>query len=108
MNFTDFYKDLAKEHDGIDQKMAYNILCSLQKSMETKLKFGTEITFRNIGKFTLKVREPKKYLDFKTNKMVTSNRKYSLVFRVSRMMSKYLRGKTVYGYENSQKEKKDI
>ena len=104
MNFTDFYKELAEKHEGIDQKQAKKILYFLQKKMEKKLKFGTEISFRNIGVLILRVREPKKYLDFQTKKMMLSNRKYSLGLRVSRNMTNYLRKKTVYGYEHSQKK----
>ena len=107
MNFTDFYKDIAKENEGIDQKQAKQILYSLQKKMEKKLKFGTEISIRNIGVLILRVTEPKKYRHFGTGKMLMSNRKYSLKLRVARTMTSYLKSKTVYGYEHSQK-KEDI
>lgn len=104
MNFTDFDKELAKEFDNLNQREAKRILYFLQKQMAKKIRHGTEISIREIGILILRVREPKKYLDFQSGEVKNSKRKYTLSLRVSRAMSKFLRSKTVYGYENSQKK----
>lgn len=104
MNFTDFANDLKQEFD-IPEYKGKKILAFLNKKMEEKLFFGTEMTFRNIGTITIKIREPKKYLHFKSKTMRLIPRRFVLQFRMTRIFKERLKAKTVYGYSNSQTDK---
>ena len=106
MNFTEFHKDLSKEFN-LPADTSKKIVSFLQKRMKHKILFGTEITLREIGTLILLVRQPKLFLNFKTDKMQMSELKYVLGIRVTRGMKKILKNKTVYGHAVSRREKRD-
>jgi len=95
MNFTDFNKELSKEF-GFTEKHSRKIITFLIKRLRHKLIFGTEVSFRLIGTFRLKVRQPKKYLNFQTAKMDRSKKSYYLQFIPTLKMKNRLKEKTVH------------
>jgi len=95
MNFKQLNKEVSKEF-GITQKEAENILIFIQKLMLKKLKFGTNITLREIGTIQVRVRKPKKYLNFQKNEMMTTAKKYYLFLHVPLKLKEFLSNKTCH------------
>lgn len=95
MNFTDLDKEISQEF-GITKTEARKILCFIQNKLREKIVYGLEISFRGLGVFLLRVRQPKKYLNLQTNKMSISNKSYFLDFKVSRKLKERLKKKPVY------------
>lgn len=95
MNFVDLHREIAKEFD-LPYGKSKEIMIALQDKMRTKILFGEEITLREIGTLTLRVREPKPFLHLKKNVMEVSKKKYFLSLRVTKKMQDELKKKTVY------------
>ena len=95
MNFTDYTVAFSKEF-GVSQRTARKMITFLTKKLKHDLIFGVQISFREIGMFRLKKRQPKKYLNLQTGKMGLSKLCYYLDFKATKKMIKRLKDKTVH------------
>lgn len=95
MNFTNFEDDLSQEF-GFTKKTSRKIIMFLLKKIRTSIMFGQELSLRGIGKFVLRVRKPKKFLNLQSGEMQISKKSYYLDFKVYDNLKEYLKKKTVY------------
>jgi nucleoid DNA-binding protein len=95
MHFKEFNREVSEKF-GLSLKQSKDILAFVENSMLEKIKFGTHITFRELGTILIKVRQKKKYLNFQKDVMVTSPKKYYIYFRVPKKLKKFLSEKVCY------------
>lgn len=95
MNFTDLTDDLSIEF-GLTKQLSRKIITFLIKKLREKIVFGIEVSFRNIGTFRLKIRQPKPFLHLKTGNTEMSKKSFYLNFRPTLLMKEKLKTKTVH------------
>ena len=95
MNLSDFSKDYATKFN-ISERKAKRQLKYLEKEMFKKFILGISIKIYKIGIFSLKIREPKPFLNLQTGKQEVSERSYYLHFKAYTTIIEALKKKTVY------------
>lgn len=95
MNFVELHKEIAREFK-LPLSTTKKIMKSIERNIRDRILFGEEVTLREIGTLTLRVREPKPFLHLKKNKMEMSKKKYFLSLRVTKKMQDELKKKKVY------------
>jgi len=95
MNIKDIAKKVSKENN-VSIATARNIISSAFKEISKALIFGYNINIKGFGSFVLQVRKGKKIYDFHKEKLVNTQKRYKVVFRIAKNIDDKIKNKIVH------------
>lgn len=95
MNIKGLRKELSKK-TSLKQQESEDVIRALFDIIKKKLVFGEDVTITNFGKFSLEIRQPRKFKDLQTNEFKHSKKKYFIKFKTFNELEEKISNKTIY------------